>query len=268
MKIPIYQVDAFTEKLFGGNPAAVCPLETWLPDRTMQAIGAENNLSETAFFVRAGGSFEIRWFTPEVEVDLCGHATLASGHVIFNHLGHQGSLITFQSQSGELRVKKVGDLLYLDFPASEPEPFDISSELSRGLGRKPSEAFRGRDVLAVFESEEDILSLEPDFAELKKIECLGIIVTAPGRRSDFVSRFFAPRAGINEDPVTGSAHTLLVPFWSNRLKKKKFHAFQVSKRGGELFCEDLGARVLIGGRAVTFFSGQIEIPMPTALKSD
>ncbi len=260
MKIPIYQVDAFTEKLFGGNPAAVCPLDGWLPEQTMQAIGAENNLSETAFFVRAGTSFEIRWFTPEVEVDLCGHATLASGHVIFNHLGYSGSLITLQSKSGELRVKREGDLLYLDFPAYRPESVDLPSELERGLGRRPNETFKGRDFLAVFESEEEILSLEPDFAELKKLDCLGIIVTAPGRSSDFVSRFFAPRAGINEDPVTGSAHSLLIPFWAKRLKKKQLHARQVSRRGGELFCEDRGSRVLIGGRSKTFMIGEIDLP--------
>lgn len=260
MKIPIYQVDAFTGRLFGGNPAAVCPLEEWLPDETMQAIGAENNLSETAFFVRRGTAFKIRWFTPAVEVDLCGHATLASGHVIFNHRGYQDKLISFQSKSGELRVTKQDELLYLDFPAFEPVPVDPPAQLIAGLRRKPREVLKGRDFFAVFDEEEEILSLVPDFSELGKLDCLGIIVTAKGHDSDFVSRFFAPRAGINEDPVTGSAHTLLVPFWAKRLNKKRLHAFQVSKRRGELFCEDRGTRVLIGGRAVTFFSGLIEIP--------
>ncbi len=259
MKIPIYQVDAFTSRLFGGNPAAVCPLKEWLPDETMQAIGGENNLSETAFFVRKGVNFEIRWFTPAVEVDLCGHATLASGHVIFNHLGRPGRQITFQSKSGELRVKRHKDLLFLDFPAFEPVAVDPPARLIKGLGRRPREVLKGRDFLAVFESEEVIVNLDPDFAELKKLDCLGIIVTARGRDCDFVSRFFAPRAGINEDPVTGSAHTLLVPYWAKRLRKKKLHAFQVSKRRGELFCEDLGSRVLIGGRSKTFFVGRIEL---------
>jgi PhzF family phenazine biosynthesis protein len=258
MKIPIYQVDAFTSRLFGGNPAAVCPLKEWLPEETMQAIAGENNLSETAFFVGKGSHFEIRWFTPAVEVDLCGHATLASGHVIFNHLGRPGGQIIFQSKSGELRVKRHKDLLFLDFPAFEPAVVDPPAQLIKGLGRRPRQVLKGRDFLAVFDSEDVIVKLDPDYTELKKLDCLGIIVTAKGSDCDFVSRFFAPRAGINEDPVTGSAHTLLVPYWARRLGKKKLHAFQVSKRRGELFCEDLGSRVLIGGRSKTFFVGRIE----------
>jgi PhzF family phenazine biosynthesis protein len=259
MKIPIFQVDAFTSKLFRGNPAAVCPLEEWLPEETMQEIGAENNLSETAFFVREGKTFGIRWFTPTMEVDLCGHATLASAHVIFNHLKYPRRQITFQSKSGELRVQRREDILHMDFPAFDPVPVVAPAALIKGLRRKPLEVFKGRDILSVFETEAEIVALNPNFAELNKLDCLGVIATARGKRSDFVSRFFAPRAGINEDPVTGSAHSLLIPFWSKRLNKNKLHAYQVSKRSGELFCEYLGDRVLIAGRAVTFFVGTIKI---------
>jgi len=265
MKMPIYQVDAFTDRLFGGNPAAVCPLEEWLEVGKMQAIAAENNLSETAFFVKSGDGFEIRWFTPAVEIDLCGHATLASAHVIFNHTGFSGDMITFQSgQSGELRVTRSGDLLILDFPSNKPEPVEmLPCQLKNGLGKEPAALYSARDLLALYENEEDILSIEPDFEALSEVlntaDCLGMIVTAPGRESDFVSRFFAPLAGINEDPVTGSAHTILVPFWAERLGKKKMHAFQVSRRRGELFCELMGDRVLIGGKAVTYLKGEIDV---------
>ncbi len=259
MQIPIYQVDAFTDKVFSGNPAAVCPLKEWLPDETLQAIGEENNLSETAFSLKKGASFEIRWFTPKIEIQLAGHPTLATAHVIFQHLGYTKPKIIFQSKSGELRASNKDGLIYLDFPAFDPAPSDLPEALLRGLGSKPAEVFKGRDYFAVFESEREVMGIEPDFAELKKLDCLGIIVTARGSKSDFVSRFFAPRAGVLEDPVTGSAHTLLIPFWSKRLHKKALHAFQVSKRGGELFCEYLGDRVLIGGRAVTFFRGTIEL---------
>ncbi len=260
MKIPIYQVDAFTDKIFGGNPAAVCPLEKWIPAAAMQSIAMENNLSETAFFVRKGSVFKIRWFTPAIEVDLCGHATLASAHVIFKHLGHAKPQITFLSKSGELKASLKKDLIYLDFPAYDPIPVGSPpAALLKGLGKKPKEVLKGRDYLAVFKTEADILALQPDFAELNKLDCLGIIATAEGDESDFVSRFFAPRAGILEDPVTGSAHTLLIPFWAKRLHKKKLYAFQLSKRRGELFCELQGKRVLIGGHARTFLKGTIAV---------
>jgi PhzF family phenazine biosynthesis protein len=228
MKIPIYQVDAFTDKIFGGNPAAVCPLEKWIPAAAMQAIAMENNLSETAFFVRKGRVFKIRWFTPAIEVDLCGHATLASAHVIFKHLGYAEPQIAFLSKSGELKASLKKDLIYLDFPAYDLIPVGSPpAALLKGLGKKPKEVLKGRDYLAVFKTEADILALQPDFAELNKLDCLGIIATAEGDESDFVSRFFAPRAGILEDPVTGSAHTLLIPFWAKRLHKKKLYAFQL-----------------------------------------
>jgi PhzF family phenazine biosynthesis protein len=265
MKIPIYQVDAFTDRLFGGNPAAVCPLDEWPEVDTMQAIAAENNLSETAFFVKKGDRYGIRWFTPAVEIDLCGHATLASAHVIFEHLGFSGNLITFQSeQSGELRVTKNGELLTLDFPAKKHETIEmLPCQLKNALGKEPAALYSSRDLLALYETEEDILGIEPDFEALSDVlhtaDCLGMIITAPGKNSDFVSRFFAPLAGINEDPVTGSAHTLLIPFWAERLGKEKMHAYQVSRRRGELFCELKGDRVLIGGKAVTYLKGEIEI---------
>jgi len=260
MKIPIYQVDAFTDKIFGGNPAAVCPLEKWIPAAAMQAIAMENNLSETAFFVRKGSVFKIRWFTPAIEVDLCGHATLASAHVIFKHLGHAKPQITFLSKSGELKASLKKDLIYLDFPAYDPIPVGSPpAALLKGLGKKPKEVLKGRDYLAVFKTEADVLALQPDFAELNKLDCLGIIATAEGDKSDFVSRFFAPRAGILEDPVTGSAHTLLIPFWAKCFHKKKLYAFQLSKRRGELFCELQGNRVLIGGHARTFLKGTIAV---------
>lgn len=260
MTIALFQVDAFTDKIFGGNPAAVCPLETWLPDETMQRIAEENNLSETAFFVRHGNAYEIRWFTPKVEIMLAGHPTLASAHVIYHHLGHFASRIDFQSKSGPLAAERKGDLIHLDFPGFRPEPVAAApADLLAGLKRPPREVLLGRDYLCVYETEDDVLALDPDFGLLAKVDCLGIIVTAPGRNSDFVSRFFAPRVGINEDPVTGSAHTLLVPFWADRLGKKELHAFQVSRRRGELFCELVGDRVRIGGRAVTFLRGEIKI---------
>ncbi len=259
MKTPIYQVDAFTDKLFGGNPAAVCLLESWLRDETMQRIAEENNLSETAFFVKKGDAFEIRWFTPKIEIQLAGHPTLAAAHVIFNHLGYSAAQIKFVSKGGELTATKKEGLIWLDFPAFEVTAVRPPASLIDGLGRKPDEVLKGRDFFAVFKSESEILSLKPDFAELEKLDCLGIIVTARGNNCDFVSRFFAPRAGINEDPVTGSAHTLLIPYWAKRLHKEKLHAFQVSKRRGELFCEHLGKRVLIGGRSVTYLEGTIDV---------
>ncbi|UCG27871.1 MAG: PhzF family phenazine biosynthesis protein [Bacteroidales bacterium] len=259
MTIPIYQVDAFTDKLFGGNPAAVCPLSEWPDTSVMQNIATENNLSETAFFVKNDSFFHLRWFTPKVEVDLCGHATLASGHVLFNHLGHPGNEILFRSQSGPLKVLRNKDLLTLDFPASNYEPVSRTESLAKALGAKPSEVFKSRDYLVLFPDEKTIVELQPELELLKKFDVLGIIVTAPGERSDFVSRFFAPSVGINEDPVTGSAHTTLVPFWANKLRKNKLHAYQLSGRGGELFCELAGDRVHISGKAVTYLEGEISI---------
>lgn len=259
MNIPIYQVDAFTNRLFGGNPAAVCPLEEWLEPELMQNIAAENNLSETAFFVKKEKIFELRWFTPIIEVDLCGHATLAAAHVIFNHLDYAGEKVVFSSLSGELKVSRTGNRLTLDFPSTPPSAVDAPEELIQGLGSEPKEVHKSRNYLALFESEADILSIEPDFNILKKAASLGIIITAEGEKCDFVSRFFAPAVGINEDPVTGSAHTTLIPFWAKKLGKNILHAFQLSKRRGELFCELSGDRVKIGGHAVTFLKGEITL---------
>ncbi len=263
-RIPIYQVDAFTDHLFGGNPAAVCVLDKWLEPQVMQRIAAENNLAETAFVVTKGKTFEIRWFTPKIEIDLCGHATLASAHVFFNHLDFEGDTIVFNShKSGELKVHKSGGLLTLDFPANPPVPCEIPGKLAEALGMQCSATYKARDLLGLFDNEEQLVSMNPNFSLLNdvlvKIGCMGMIVTAPGKQSAFVSRFFAPPAGIDEDPVTGSAHTILIPFWAKRLDKTRMHAFQLSQRRGELFCELSGNRVLIGGKAVTYLKGDIYI---------
>lgn len=259
MRIPIYQVDAFTSRVFSGNPAAVCPLESWLPDATLQAIAAENNLSETAYFVGREGEYELRWFTPAVEVDLCGHATLASGFVVLTVLERALLEVRFSSKSGPLRVTREGDLLALDFPSRPPEPCVAPAALAEALGRRPEEVRASRDYMAVYGSEEEVRSLRPDMERLRSLDRRATIVTAPGREADFVSRFFAPGFGIPEDPVTGSAHCTLVPYWAKRLGKSRLRALQVSARGGELFCEDRGERVSIAGRAVKFLEGSIEI---------
>jgi PhzF family phenazine biosynthesis protein len=259
MKLPIYQVDAFTGQLFSGNPAAVIFSEAGLPPETMQSIAAENNVPETAFVVTGGESHPIRWFTPTVEVDLCGHATLAAAHVLFNHLGWSSG-VSFSSKSGPLYVRKEGEILYLDFPADSIQPVEPPHPLIGGLGVKPVETYRGRDdYMAVLDSEETILALCPDMALLSEAPARGVIMTAPGHDVDFVSRFFAPRSGIPEDPVTGSAHTTLTPYWSRRLAKSHLRAKQISKRGGELVCIDLGQRIEIGGRAVTYLVGEISL---------
>jgi PhzF family phenazine biosynthesis protein len=260
MKLALYQVDAFTKKLFGGNPAAVCPLTSWLPDEQMAKIAAENNLAETAFFIENKDGFDIRWFTPKVEVDLCGHATLASAHVIFYHLMYSHPQIKFSTrQRGDLFVTRENDLLVLNFPATMPVRMAVDEDIVRALGKNPLEMWKSRDIMVVFNSEEVVRSLDPDFQILKKYDVVGVIATAPGDTVDFVSRFFAPGVGINEDPVTGSAHTTLIPYWSQRLGLTKMHALQVSKRQGELFCEMQGSRVLIGGHAVTYLVGEIQV---------
>jgi PhzF family phenazine biosynthesis protein len=259
MRLPIFEVDAFTSQVFRGNPAAVCPLESWLDDTTLQSIAAENNLSETAFLVGGDGSYEIRWMTPKAEVDLCGHATLASAFVLFADAEKGRDEVVFRSKSGELRVRRAGDLLTLDFPSRPPKTVTATDDLLDGLGKPPREVWAARDYLAVYESEEDVRTLSPDFTRLARADRFAVIVTAPGREVDFVSRFFAPKQGLPEDPVTGSAHCTLVPFWSKRLGKKRLHALQVSARGGELFCEDRGERVAISGHAVRYLQGTIEV---------
>lgn len=259
MTIPIYQIDAFTHQVFHGNPAAVCPLPTWLDDAALQAIAAENNLSETAFFVKKDNLFELRWFTPKTEVDLCGHATLATAFVIFSYLEPDRDRVQFQSQSGLLEVVKSGDLLVMDFPARPAVPGPTPPELIQALGPRPTEVLRARDYLVVYDHEQTIRSVQPNLDLLLRLDSLGVIITAPGTDADFVSRFFAPKVGVPEDPVTGSAHATLIPYWSKRLGKKKMQALQVSERGGELECEDLGERVKIGGAAVLYCQGTIHI---------
>ena len=263
MTIPIYQADAFTDQLFGGNPAAICPLTEWLPAETMQKIAAENNLAETAYFVKTDDGYRLRWFTPELEIDLCGHATLASAHILFTELGYEGDVIRFETQkAGVLTVTKDGDRYTLDFPSRPPEPVALPMDLIKALGGKiPVEVLKGRDYFVVYETEEDVRELKPDFNALAKIDTIGVIVTAEGDSDDvdFVSRFFAPAAGINEDPVTGSAHCNLIPYWADMLEKDELHAFQISSRKGELWCTNKGDRVLMSGKAVTYLKGEIYI---------
>lgn len=260
--IRLFQVDAFTDHLFGGNPAAVCLFHNGFPaDELMQQIAAENNLAETAFIVPDGDAYLIRWFTPAVEVELCGHATLASAWVIFNRLDHPGEEILFRSRfSGVLKVNRKGSLLVLDFPADIPVPAEVPPFLEEGLGLQPEECYKGKtDYLVVLRSEEEVLALTPNFNILTKVVSRGVIVTAPGKEADFVSRFFCPQLGINEDPVTGSAHTLLTPFWANRLMKKDLAAVQLSSRRGRLRCTDCGERILIAGEARLFMEGTLAI---------
>jgi PhzF family phenazine biosynthesis protein len=263
MKLHLYQIDAFTNDLFRGNPAAVCPLREWLPDAMLQTIAAENNLSETAFIVGAKGQYDIRWLTPTMEVDLCGHATLASAFVVFERLEPRLTEVQFASRSGQLHVVKTGDRYVLDFPSRPPEMSAATPEIIAALGNAPAEVGLSRDILAVFTSENEIRDLRPDLALVKKLG-RAVIVTAPGSECDFVSRFFAPVFGIDEDPVTGSAHCTLVPYWARRLGRRRLHARQLSPRGGELFCEDRGERILIGGRAVCFLEGVCRLPVSGA----
>ncbi len=262
MKIPYYHVDAFTSRLFAGNPAGVCPLESWLPAETMQKIAAENRHAETAFFVPLAGEperFHLRWFTPGAEVDLCGHATLATAFVLKECLGFNAPAVHFDTLSGPLTVSYEHDLLVMDFPSRPPLPYEAPAALLEGLGAAPVEVSRARDVLAVFESEAEVAALQPNFERLAQLDALGVIATAPGEGSDFVSRFFAPRVGVPEDPVTGSSHCTLIPYWANRLGKNRLESRQISARGGELACELVGERVKIGGRAVLYMHGTIEL---------
>ncbi len=259
MKLPIFQVDAFASRVFAGNPAAVVVMDEWLSDPILQAIAQENNYSETAFVVPRGDSFDLRWFTPEIEMDLCGHATLASAHVIFQHGYTSKEEIVFRSKGGNLTVRREGDLLAMNFPAWPPRPTEADTAVNAALGATPIELHASRDLLAVFDSQADVEALRPDFPAVAKLNTLAVIATAPGNSCDFVSRFFAPGVGVPEDPVTGSAHCTLVPYWSARLGKTKLHALQVSKRGGELFCEHLGERVVLAGRVVEYLRGEITV---------
>lgn len=259
MKLGIWQVDAFTSTPLAGNPAAVVPLEAWLPDALMLAIAAENNLSETAFLVNEPHGWRIRWFTPAIEVELCGHATLASAHVLMNHLEPGRDGVTFASRSGPLVVTRQGERLALDLPAYPSEPIETPPLLVEALGATPVETWLGVKMMAVFAAEAEVRALAPDFARVARIEAFGVIATAPGESSDCASRYFVPQAGVNEDPVTGAAHCQLVPYWARRLGRRKLHARQVSKRGGELWCEDRGERVTLAGHAVDYLQGTIEV---------
>jgi len=261
MEIPIHHIDAFvTDGVFTGNPAAVCPLAEWLPDGVMQKIATENNLSETAFFVGGNGRYQIRWMTPSTEIDLCGHATLASAHVVFQKLEPGRTEVTFHSKSGPLSVRADGERLVLDFPSRPAQRRELDPAVARALGRAPIELWASRDYLAVFGSEDEVRALAPDMALLRGLDRKAVTVTAPGTGDvDFVSRFFGPGYGIDEDPVTGSSHTWLIPYWSHRLGKKRLHARQVSERGGDLACDDLGDRVAIGGRVASYLEGIIRI---------
>lgn len=259
MELTLYQIDTFTDNVFKGNPAAVCPLNEWLPDSTLQAIAMENNLSETAFYIPIEKGFHIRWFTPVTEVDLCGHATLATAFVIHNVIGYDNDTVRFHSRSGDLYITKCGDSLSMDFPSQPGFPCPTPPVLLEGLGKKPIEVLESEDFLVVFENEEDILSIRPDFSALKKLDLRGVIITAPGNGVDFVSRFFCPKLGIDEDPVTGSAHCALTPYWAARLDKLILSARQLSKRTGALECELKGDRVIITGKAVKYMEAKIDI---------
>lgn len=259
MQLKIYQIDAFAQSIFQGNPAAVIPLEVWLDDALMQKIAMENNLSETAFFVKEGTHYNIRWFTPACEVDMCGHATLASAFVLFEILHYQNDEIVFDSKSGKLRVKREDDKLVIDFPTQEIVACGIPHLIVEAFGVQPKECYKSMDYLLVFENEEEILNAMPNFEKLKNINARGVIITSQSKEYDFVCRFFAPKVGIDEDPVTGAAFTQLVPYWSKVLNKYELKAKQVSKRGGEVFCKRNSSRVEIAGYGVKFMEGTIEL---------
>ncbi len=259
MQLNLYQVDAFTDRPFGGNPAAVMPLRAWLPTLTMQAIALENNLSETAFFVpRDDGDFDLRWFTPAVEVDLCGHATLGAAWVLFNRLGRSSDSVTFHTRSGPLKVSREGARLALDFPAHPAAPARID-DVAGALGMVPEAVFKARYALAVLRSQAAVLAVQPDFAKVAELDLPGLIATAPGEDCDFVSRFFAPRWGVDEDPVTGSAHCTLIPYWADRLGKTEMFARQISARGGALWCSLKGDRVSIAGNVAPYLEGTVTV---------
>jgi len=260
MQLKIYQLDAFTDQVFSGNPAAVVPLSEWLADDIMQKIAEENNLAETAFYVPQGDKFHIRWFTPTMEVDLCGHATLATSYSIFQYTDYSKSVIEFTSRSGILKVEKQGDLLILDFPMDIIQTVETPLALIEALGATPKETLKGlTDYLLIFETEAQIKAFKPDFKKMAEVECRGIIVTAKGSNCDFVSRFFGPQSGGDEDPVTGSAHTSLVPYWAKVLEKNEFKARQISARGGDLACTLIGNRVKIAGKVAPYLIGEITI---------
>jgi len=259
MKLKLYQIDAFASNVFEGNPAAICPLDEWLPDGLMQSIAAENNLSETAFFVKNKTGYEIRWFTPTTEVDLCGHATLASAFVIFSILNEQYNEIHFDSKSGVLSVKQDNDMLVMNFPAQPITPCETPIAINKSFAVQPNQCARREDYVLIFDNEADVINASPDIAQLAQLDLRGVVITAPSNQYDFVVRFFAPKYGINEDPVTGSAFTQLAPYWAEVLCKQQLHAKQVSQRGGEVTCAVEGNRVVIAGKAVQYMEATIEV---------
>jgi len=259
MKLPLYQVDAFTSRAFRGNPAAVVLLDDWLPDHMLAAIAAENNLAETAFVVARGDVMPLRWFTPTMEVDLCGHATLAAAHVLFRHSIPSAKRVTFSTRSGNLVVERDGELLSMDFPSRPGKPMQVTDALVSALGVRPREALIARDLLAVLASEAEVRSFQPDFQRIATLDPFGVIVSAPGDAVDYVYRFLAPRQGIPEDPATGSANCTLVPYWAARLGKAELVAKQLSARGGDLRCTLRGERVLIAGRVAEYLRGEITV---------
>jgi len=256
---PYFEVFAFTNRIFGGNPAGVCLLDEWLPNELMQTIAAQNDLPETAFVVRQNDFFDLRWMTPKVEVELCGHATLAAAHVLFRHRNQPGDQVRFHSQAGDLIVAREGNRLVLDFPSRPASKVEACQELADSLGAMPDEILKDRDYFAVFGSQREVAAIKPDLEALSRLDVQGVVVTAPGDDCDFVSRYFAPAAGIPEDPVTGSTHCTLIPYWSQRLGKRDLFARQISARAGELFCEERGDRVGIGGEALTYVEGQLHL---------
>jgi PhzF family phenazine biosynthesis protein len=259
MRIPLYHVDAFSDKAFGGNPAAVCPLPSWIDDGLMQSIATENSLVLTAFFTPTPGGYHIRWFTPTVELELCGHATLASAHVVFEHLDRDSQSVSFESKAGVLRVDRRAGMLEMDFPALPATRIAESPALASALGAAPLETWRAKSLVAVFGAERDVHALVPDFEAIRHLDAFGVIATAPGDDVDFVSRFFAPKVGVPEDSVTGSAHCTLTPYWASRLGRSALHARQISARGGELWCESAGDRVKIAGHVKPYLHGTIDV---------
>jgi PhzF family phenazine biosynthesis protein len=260
MRIPIYQIDAFSSQPFKGNPAAVCPLEEWLPDEVMQSIAMENNLSETAFFIKNEDQYDIRWFAPKIEIDLAGHPTLATAHVIFNEMNHQGDTITFKSKISDiLEITRNKDIISMNFPSRPPKKIYKKELIEEAIGVEVEEFYENRDGLAVVANEEIVTNLSPSMDKISKLDYIGLIVTSRGENVDFVSRFFAPQIGVPEDPVTGSAHCELIPLWAEKLNKNKLTAKQLSSREGTLYCEYLNDRVIIGGEAVTVLSGELII---------
>ena len=261
MEIDIFQIDAFTSELFKGNPACVMPLNNWLPDDLLLRIAKENNVSETAFFIKEGEGFYLRWFTPEIEMDLCGHATLATAYCLKNHLDYKKNKVIFDSMSGELIVKFDGDYIQMDFPHRKPKSSELPKNIMDSLSIKPNKVLKARDYVLVYDNEEQIKNIEIDKELFDKtnLDPGGVVITSKGTKSDFVSRYFVPQCSFFEDPVTGSTHCSLVPYWSEILKKTKLKSIQLSERGGEMFCEDLGNRVIINGKAKTYFKGKVTL---------